>query len=118
MFQHEFPPETEKKFREEARRFKEELPERIKNKPNLYFGLALFLNAWFDLDSERERPKRITRGMCFSYAEDYDLDYEQSEDLWYHIAQMDIEFLAWWKKKQPKPRTKGRQRGGGSEESS
>jgi len=55
--------------------------------------------------------------MCFTYAEDYDLDDEQQEDLWYHIRSMDIEFLTWWKKKQPKPRTKGRQRGqSGSED--
>jgi hypothetical protein len=100
------------KFREESRRFREPLPERIKNKPELFFGLALFYNAWYDLDSERDRPKRITRGMCFSYAVDYDLDEEQSEDLWYHISRMDIEFLEWWKKKQPKARNpKGAKRG-------
>ena len=76
----------------------------MQNKPHLYFGNALFLNAWFDLDTERERPKPITRAMCFSYAEDYEFDEEQTEDLWFHIRSMDLEFLVWWKKKQPKPR--------------
>ena len=62
------------------------------------------------MDTERERPKPITRGMCFAYATDYELTEEQTEDLWFHIRQMDLEFLVWWKKKQPKPR-KGRQKG-------
>ena len=42
--------------------------------------------------------------MCFAYAVGYDLDSEQSEDLWYHISEMDISFLEWWKKKQRKPK--------------
>lgn len=69
-------------------------------------GSALFLNAWFELDTERERPNRITRSMCFQYARDYEFDSEQEEDLWFHIAQMESEFIPWWKKKQPKPKTK------------
>lgn len=74
------------------------------NKPNLFLGSALFLNAWFQLDTERKRPDSITRSMCFSYADDYELDAEQKEDLWFHIQEMDTEFLVWWKKKQPKPK--------------
>lgn len=65
----------------------------------------MFLNAWFDLDTERERPNRITRSMCFHYAVDYDFGSEQKEDLWYYIQQMDSEFLQWWVKKQPKAKT-------------
>lgn len=56
--------------------------------------------------------------MCFAYAEDYGFDYEQMEDLWYFIRNMDIEFLVWWKKKQPNPRKKGLQRGPRPEEPS
>lgn len=77
----------------------------MQNKPKLFFGNALFLNAWFDLDQERERPKRITRTLCFAYAEDYDFDSEQKEDLWYFVQRMENEFLLWWLKKQPKPKT-------------
>jgi len=80
-------------------------------KPDLFWGNALFLNAWFDLDQERERPKRITRSMCFQYATDYEFDSEQKEDLWYHIQRMDTDFLEWWKKKQPKPKTPRTPRG-------
>lgn len=42
--------------------------------------------------------------MCFRYADDYELDEEQKEDLWFYISRMDREFLEWWIKKQPKPR--------------
>lgn len=42
--------------------------------------------------------------MCFSFADDYGLDEEMRDDLWYYIHRMDIEFLTWWRKKQPKPR--------------
>lgn len=99
------------KIRAEAKRFKEALPTRIANKPELFYGNALFLNAWFELDTERDRTRfqRITRSMCFTYAEDYELDEEQRDDLWYFIQHMDREFLEWWIKKQPKPReTKGK----------
>lgn len=108
---HEFPPEVEKKIREEARRFKEPLPKRMQNKPDLFFGNALFLNAWFDLDSERKRPEKITRSMCFQYAVDYELDSEQQEDLWFYIQRMEAEFLEFWKKKQPTPRAPRTKRG-------
>jgi hypothetical protein len=89
-------------MRAEARRFKEPLPKRILDKPDLFFGNALFLNAWFELDTERERPHRITRSLCFQYATDYEFDSEQTEDLWFHVKEMDIEFLTWWQKKQPR----------------
>lgn len=106
-------------MRQESKQFKEPLSDRIVNKPTLFFGNALFLNAWFDLDTERERPNRITRKMCFEYAYFYDFDIEQTEDLWYHIRQMDSEFLPWWKKRQPKLRTgKGRKGGPGPQEPS
>jgi hypothetical protein len=79
----------------------------MQNKPELFFGNALFLNAWFDLDLERKRPDRITRSMCFAYAVDYEFDSEQLEDLWFFVQRMDNDFLVWWIKKQPRgPRGK------------
>lgn len=96
----------EERIRKESKRFGEPLPKKIENKPDLYLGSALFLNAWFDLDTERDRPQyqRITRSMCFAYAEDYGFDEEQREDLWYFIKRMDQEFMEWWIKRQPKPK--------------
>lgn len=100
-------------MRAEAKRFKEPLSPRIENKPHLYLGMALYLNAWYELDNERERPNPITRSLCFQYAYDYDFSEEQRDDLWYYIHHADIEFLAWWRKKQPRP--KGAKRGTGSQ---
>lgn len=96
-------------MREESRRFKEPLPKRIQDKPELYFGLAVYLNAWFDLDVERVRAEgqRIRRSWCFQYAQDYGMDWEQREELWFFIQKMDYAFLEWWQKrhKPPKPAT-------------
>jgi hypothetical protein len=119
IYLHEYPPEVEKQLRAEAKRFREPLPERVKNKPELYWGNALFLNAWFELDTERNRSEYqpITRSMCFQYAYDYDLDWEQTEDLWFYIDRMDREFLQWFKKRQPKPRVKEPRGKGGSKPS-
>lgn len=91
-------------MRAEARRFREPLPKRIENKPELFLGSALYLNAWFELDSERDRGRyqRINRSMCFAYATDYDLSEEQRDDLWFFIQKMDTEFLEWWQRRQPK----------------
>lgn len=85
------------------------MPAGIRDKPELFFGLALFLNAWFDLDTERNRTKyeRITRSMCFQFADDYDLDDETKDDLWYYIHRMDTEFLGWWQRKQPRAANSG-----------
>ena len=82
------------------------MPKRIQEKPELFFGNALFLNAWFDLDAERDRTKnqKISRSSCFSYADDYEFDLEQKDELWFYISRMDVEFLRWWIQKQPKPR--------------
>lgn len=85
-------------------RFGEDIPERILKKPELHLGLAVFLNAWFELDVERVRPARIERSACFRYADDYDFSLEQKEDLWSFISIMDTEFIPWWKKRQPKKR--------------
>lgn len=91
------------------------MPKRVAEKPELFFGMALYLNAWFELDTERERPNPISRSMCFQYAYDYDLTEEQRDDLWFYIHKADIEFLVWWKKRQRKPRpTKGVKGGKGS----
>lgn len=111
---HEFPPEVETKIRAEARRFREPLPKRIENKPDLFLGSALYLNAWFELDTERDRTKyqRINRSMCFGYAQDYELSEEQRDDLWFFIQKMDSEFLEWWIKRQPKPREPKVKKGG------
>lgn len=113
---HEYPPEVEAAIRREAKRFKEPLPKRVENKPYLFLGMALYLNAWFELDTERERPRSISRSICFQYAYDFDLTEEQRDDLWFYIQRADTVFLEWWKKKQPKPRPSKGAKGGGSKD--
>jgi hypothetical protein len=89
----------------------------------LQLGLALYLNAWFDLDFERDASeyRPIKRSDCFEYARDYDFDEWQSDDLWFYIARMDRAYLKWRKETAPKkpemptlPGGKVRKRGGKS----
>lgn len=85
----------------------------MQNVPLLRFGLALFFNAWFDLDTERDRPELvpISRSACFNYARDYDFDECQREDLWFYIQRMDNAALKWQseenKRRKPPPPPEG-----------
>lgn len=71
----------------------------MKDAPALRLGLALYFNAFFDLDTERERIElqSIARSMCFQYARDYELDECQTDDLWFYIQRMDLAALKWQK---------------------
>lgn len=75
------------------------MPKALKNAPVLRFGLALYFNAFFDLDTERDRVElmSIARSAVFQYAVDYDFDEWQSDDLWYYIKRMDLACLNWQK---------------------
>jgi hypothetical protein len=63
------------------------------------------LNAFFELDFERDVSKfePIRRSSCFEYANDYDFDLFQTEDLWYYILRMDKAFLKYRFDNRPKP---------------
>jgi hypothetical protein len=71
----------------------------LQNAPALRLGLALYFNAFFDLDTERDRGELqpIARSMCFQYAHDYEFDECQTDDLWYYIQRMDLAALKWQK---------------------
>jgi hypothetical protein len=80
----------------QAMRAGQPLPDRIANAPELEEGLQLYLQAFFDLDSER------THGMGLSpipwssmadYARTFDFDGEQTEDLFYFVRRLDSEHL-------------------------
>lgn len=75
------------------------------NSPKLFLGLALYLNAFFDLDFERYASdyEPIKRSDCFAYARDYEFSDCQREDLWYYVARMDKAYLAYRKQTAPKP---------------
>jgi hypothetical protein len=91
-------------MRAEASRSGEALPTDMINPPELFFGLALYLNAWHELDGERDRNKLepIRRSSAFEYARDYAFDEIQCEELWLYIRDMDREFLKFFKGKIPK----------------
>ena len=102
------PPEVESKTIAECLRFKEPIPDKILNKPNLFLGLALYLNAWFELDTERaEALAPIKRSSIFEYARDYELSEEQTDDLLYYINSMDTAHLKRERAKVKPPRPRG-----------
>lgn len=72
------------------------LPDRIANAPELQEGLQLYLQAFFDLDSERSHataPTAIPWSSVQYYASSFDFDEEQTEDLHFFIRRMDSEHL-------------------------
>ncbi len=86
----------EQNIAKQAVRSGQPLPERIANAPELQTGLNLFLQAFFDLDAERTHALTLTPIPWTSikaYAEAYDFDDEQTEDLLYHVRRMDDEHL-------------------------
>ncbi len=79
------------------------LPERIANAPELQEGLQLYLQAFFDLDSERSHalaPTAIPFTSVAAYARAFKFDEEQTEDLVFFIRRMDTEHLKRLAKKQ------------------
>ena len=83
----------------------ESIPDRIANAPTLKLGLELFLQAFFELDTERNH----SMGICpiawssmKTYSEYYEFDHEQSEDLSFFIRRMDSAHLKKLESKQKK----------------
>ena len=69
------------------------LPDFIANAPKLETGLQLFLQAFFDLDTERSHSLGVTmipHSRIREYAKDIELDSEDREDLIYFIREMDL----------------------------
>ncbi|WZB35695.1 tail chaperonin [Enterobacteria phage FtMidnight] len=70
------------------------LPDRIANAPELQIGLQLYLQAFFDLDSERSHSMGVTPipwSSIATYARAFEFDEEQTEDLFYFIRKLDQE---------------------------
>lgn len=87
---------TERDIAKQALRSGMQIPDRIKNAPVLRFGLQFYLQAFFDLDSERSQGfglGRIPWLAIKSYAVFYELDEEQSDCLIYFIRAMDSAHL-------------------------
>lgn len=72
------------------------LPDRIQNAPELQFGLMLYWIAFWELCSCR--PSAFDIGeipwtAVQHYADDLELDEEQTEDLHYHVQAMDRVYI-------------------------
>lgn len=98
--------ESEKTILNQARLGGQPIPDFIKNKPELDIGLDIYLQAFFDLDSERTHafgPAGIPTTSMLQYAKAFKFDDEQTDDLVYFLRQMDTENLKRVKKLQKKP---------------
>ncbi len=73
-------------------RFKQPIPERILNKPELQKGLDIYLQAFLDLSLDRTN-EAIGWSSIIAYAQYYGFDFEQTEDLIFFIRAMDEEYL-------------------------
>lgn len=80
----------------QALRTRQPIPDRILNAPSLRMGLVFYLEAFFDLDSERSQGMglgRIPWASVARYATYYELDDEQSDLLLYFIKALDSAHL-------------------------
>jgi hypothetical protein len=81
---------------------KRELPDRIKNAPDLFMGLELTFNAFLELNTTRNTgwsAGPIPSWCIAELADRFDLEEEESEDLHYLIRLMDQEFLKYVNRK-------------------
>lgn len=87
----------------QAMQARKPLPSNIQNAPELDIGLQLYLQAFFDLDSERSHAYalvRIPSSAIRLYAREFEFDETQTELLDVYIAEMDNANLARLKRKQ------------------
>ena len=86
----------EQTIAKQAMRSGQPLPDRIANAPELETGLQLYLQAFFDLDSERSHANGLTAipwSSIAAYANYFNFDEEQREDLMFFIRHLDSEHL-------------------------
>jgi len=92
LYRLDYDHETEQNILKQAKRFNKPIPERMQNKSDLFIGLELYYNAFFELDTERNHTMglvKIPRSKIVEYAKEYDFTYEQKEDLIFYITRMD-----------------------------
>lgn len=82
----------------QALRFGQEIPEKIRNKPRLLFGLDLYLNAYFDLRPEA-KDGIIPWSSSIEYAKFYEFDFEDTETMIYMMHEMSSAYNIYLSKK-------------------
>lgn len=68
------------------------IPDRIANAPELEQGLQIYMQAFVDLDTERSHAMGLVAipwKSIAQYAEVFELDEEQRDDLFFFIRKMD-----------------------------
>jgi hypothetical protein len=83
---------VEQNIIKQAIRFGQPIPERIANAPKLRQGLQLYMQAFFELDTERSigmAVGRIPWTSIIDYAKAYEFSEEQTADFVYFIRAMD-----------------------------
>lgn len=86
----------------QCRQSKQPLPDRIANAPVLRQGLEFYLQAFFDLDSERNQGMGQGRIPWFSiqrYASFYALNEDERDRLNYYIRALDAALAKHYKEK-------------------
>lgn len=89
----------------QAVRHGQPIPNKILNAPELTLGLHLFIDAFWELNSERSigmglGPIPLTS--VLAYASEYDFDDDQRSDLVFFIRSLDAAFLKRMDEKKPK----------------
>jgi len=82
----------EQTIAKQAVRAGQPIPSRIANAPELHIGLELFINAFFDLDTERQAGFSIGPipwSKIKEYSEAYRFDEDLTEDLFYFVKALD-----------------------------
>jgi hypothetical protein len=80
-------------------RWRQPIPPVIENAPELWFGLGIFRDAFWDLDNERPSnygrfPRRIPRSAIRGWIEEKGItDPELIERLYFHVRRMDGVFI-------------------------
>lgn len=92
----------EQSISKQAIRAGQPIPARILDAPSLYVGLELFLNAFFDLDTERQAGLAIGPipwSKIREYAVAFDFDSDLTDDLFYFVKALDAAHMKRQKKK-------------------
>lgn len=82
----------EQTIAKQAIRAGQPIPARIANAPELHIGLELFINAFFDLDTERQAGYSIGPipwSKIKEYSVAYAFDEDLTEDLFYFVKALD-----------------------------
>lgn len=98
----------EQAIAKQAFRAGQPLPERIANAPELRMGLQLYIQAFFDLDSERSHTMGLVAipwSSINAYAKAFEFDEEQTECLFFFIRRLDASHL---KRLEAKGKTNGK----------